>query len=160
MGGVDGIEQIEDGGFAFPFLANAIGGAATVRQETITATGIPDREIQLVNGSGLGRENQMSPRTVIRIYQSIERQLSPHGLTLGDVVAIAGEPEGILTVRPLPPRAILKSGSLNAVSTLAGVLPTQNKGKVWFSILNGGGDIEILRAEQERFLNLLETQWE
>ena len=141
-------------------LANAIGGAATVRQETITATGIPDREIQLVNGSGLGRENQMSPRTVIRIYQAIERELSPHGLTLGDVVAIAGEPEGILTVRPLPPRAILKSGSLNAVSTLAGVLPTQNKGKVWFSILNGGGDIEILRAEQERFLNLLETQWE
>jgi D-alanyl-D-alanine carboxypeptidase/D-alanyl-D-alanine-endopeptidase (penicillin-binding protein 4) len=100
----------------------------------------------------------MSPRTVIRIYQAIERELSPHGLTLGDVVAIAGEPEGILTVRPLPPRAILKSGSLNAVSTLAGVLPTQNKGKVWFSILNGGGDIEILRAEQERFLNLLETQ--
>jgi len=141
-------------------LANAIGGAATVRQEIITATGIPDREIQLVNGSGLGRENQMSPRTVIRIYQAIERELSPHGLTLGDVVAIAGEPEGILTVRPLPPRAILKSGSLNAVSTLAGVLPTQNKGKVWFSILNGGGDIEILRAEQERFLNLLETQWE
>ncbi|KPQ39039.1 MAG: penicillin-binding protein 4 [Phormidium sp. OSCR] len=139
-------------------LANAIGGAAAVRQETITATAIPDREIQLVNGSGLGRENQMSPRTVIRIYQAIERELSPHGLSLGDVVAIAGEPEGILAVRPLPPRAILKSGSLNAVSTLAGVLPTQNKGKVWFSILNGGGDIEILRAEQERFLNLLETQ--
>lgn len=139
-------------------LANAVGGAATVRQEVITATAIPEREIQLVNGSGLGRENQMSPRTVIRIYHAIERELSPHGLTLSDVVAIAGEPEGILTVRPLPPRAILKSGSLNAVSTLAGVLPTQTKGKIWFSILNGGGDIEILRAEQERFLNTLETQ--
>ncbi len=139
-------------------LVNAVGGSATVRQEVITATAIPEREIQLMNGSGLGRENQMSPRSVIRIYHAIERELSPHGLSLGDVVAIAGEPEGILAIRPLPPRAILKSGSLNSVSTLAGVLPTQNKGKVWFSILNGGGDIEILRAEQERFLNKLETQ--
>ena len=130
-----------------------------VRDTVIAATGIPPQEIRLINGSGLGRENQMSPRTVIRMYQAIQQELAPQGLTLADVVAVAGEPEGILTVRPLPPYAVLKSGSLNAVSTLSGALPTQDKGIIWFSLLHGGGDIEILRAEQERFLRELETQW-
>ncbi|USR90484.1 D-alanyl-D-alanine carboxypeptidase [Phormidium yuhuli AB48] len=140
-------------------LANAIGGPEVVRDTVIAATGIPPQEIRLINGSGLGRENQMSPRTVIRMYQAIQQELAPQGLTLADVVAVAGEPEGILTVRPLPPYAVLKSGSLNAVSTLSGALPTQDKGIIWFSLLHGGGDIEILRAEQERFLRELETQW-
>ncbi len=140
-------------------LANAMGGAEAVRETVIAATGVPPQEIQLINGSGLGRENQISPRTVIEMYQAIQRELAPQGLTLADVVAVAGEPEGILTVRPLPPYAVLKSGSLNAVSTLSGALPTQDKGIVWFAFLHGGGDIEILRAEQERFLRELEAQW-
>ena len=84
-------------------LANAIGGPEVVRDTVIAATGIPPQEIRLINGSGLGRENQMSPRTVIRMYQAIQQELAPQGLTLADVVAVAGEPEGILTVRPLPP---------------------------------------------------------
>ncbi|MCC5899438.1 MAG: D-alanyl-D-alanine carboxypeptidase [Phormidium sp. BM_Day4_Bin.17] len=140
-------------------LANAMGGAEVVRENVIAATGVPPQEIQLINGSGLGRENQISPRAVIQMYQAIQRELAPQGLTLADVVAVAGEPEGILTVRPLPPYAVLKSGSLNAVSTLSGALPTQDKGIIWFSLLHGGGDIEILRAEQERFLRELEAQW-
>lgn len=40
------------------------------------------------------------------MYQAIQQELAPQGLTLADVVAVAGEPEGILTVRPLPLRRV------------------------------------------------------
>lgn len=140
-------------------LANAMGGAEVVVREVLDATGVPAEELQLSNGSGLGRENQMSPRTAVQMYRAINRELAPYDLTVADVVAVAGEPEGILTVRPLPPQAVVKSGSINAVSTISGGIPTQERGVVWFAIFNGGEDTDALRAEQERLLSEIEARW-
>ncbi|MBP0000275.1 MAG: D-alanyl-D-alanine carboxypeptidase [Cyanobacteria bacterium SID2] len=140
-------------------FANAMGGADVVVREVLEATGVPPMEIQLTNGSGLGRENQISPRTAVAMYLAIERELKPHNLTVSDVVAIAGVDDGILSPRSLPTLAVIKSGSLNAVSTISGGLPTQQRGVVWFAVMNGGADTEILRLEQERLLNRLESQW-
>ncbi len=140
-------------------FANIVGGAPVVVQKAVSLTGVPASEIKLVNGSGLGEENQLSPRAAIALFLAIQRLLEPQGLTLGDVMSIMGEKEGILVSRPLPKFTVLKSGSLYAVSTLAGALPTQEKGIVWFAILNGGSYYEELRVEQEAFLKQWVNQW-
>ncbi|MDJ1173829.1 D-alanyl-D-alanine carboxypeptidase [Roseofilum capinflatum] len=140
-------------------FANMVGGAGLVSQKAATVAGIPPAEIKLINGSGLGEENQMSPRAAVGLFLGIQKILQPHQMNVADVVAIVGQDEGILRSRPLPKFAVVKSGSLYVVSTLAGALPTAQNDIVWFALLNGGSYYEDFREEQETFLNQLVSQW-
>lgn len=140
-------------------VANSIGGAQIVAQKAIAATGVSASEIQLVNGSGLAIENRISPRAACALFFALGRYLQPRGLTIANLLTVVGQDEGILDGRSLPTAAVLKSGTLDTVSALAGALPTQKYGVVWFSILNGGGDVEGFRKAQEQFLAALQQNW-
>jgi D-alanyl-D-alanine carboxypeptidase/D-alanyl-D-alanine-endopeptidase (penicillin-binding protein 4) len=137
-------------------LADSAGGAPALEREAIAATGIDPNEVQLINGSGLGRENQLSPRAAVMMFRAIQRELAPLGLTVADVVAVAGLDAGILQARSLPQQSVLKSGSLNAVSTISGGIPTAS-GVIWLAVMNGGGDTEALRSAQESLIAELEA---
>jgi serine-type D-Ala-D-Ala carboxypeptidase/endopeptidase (penicillin-binding protein 4) len=140
-------------------VAESIGGAQGVAQQAIAATGITASEIQLVNGSGLATENKISPRAACALFRALGQYLQPQGLTIANVLTVVGQDEGILDGRPLPAAAVLKSGTLDRVSALAGAFPTQKYGVVWFAILNGEGDVETSRKVQEQFLAQLQQQW-
>jgi serine-type D-Ala-D-Ala carboxypeptidase/endopeptidase (penicillin-binding protein 4) len=141
-------------------IANAAGGASAVAQNAAKTTGLPQAEIQLVNGSGLSPDNKISPRMVCAMFRAIERELQPKGMTIGDIFAIVGNDEGILDERKLPQFTVVKSGSLDNVSALAGALPTQNQGTVWFVIMNGGTNhLEGFRADQETLLQRFTLKW-
>ena len=45
------------------------------------------------------------------------------------------------------------------VSALSGAFPTEQKGLVWFAIINYGSGLETLRDRQDRLLAALEQQW-
>jgi len=140
-------------------IATSVGGAKQVAQKAATAAGVPQGEIQLVNGSGLSPLNKISPRAVVALFLALDRYLKPLNMTIGDVLAVVGQDQGILNQRKLPPLAVVKSGSLDNVSALAGALPTKDKGIVWFAIMNGGRNLEGFRTQQEVLLNSLLTQW-
>jgi D-alanyl-D-alanine carboxypeptidase/D-alanyl-D-alanine-endopeptidase (penicillin-binding protein 4) len=140
-------------------IANAVGGAKVVALKAAQAAGVPQTEILLVNGSGLSELNSISPRAVCAMFLAIERSLQPHNMTIGDVFAIVGQDQGILAERQLPPLTVVKSGSLNTVSALAGAFPTQQQGIVWFATMNGGNNLEGFRAQQESLLKSLVNQW-
>jgi serine-type D-Ala-D-Ala carboxypeptidase/endopeptidase (penicillin-binding protein 4) len=141
-------------------IANAAGGASAVAKNAAKATGLPQSEIQLVNGSGLSPDNKISPRMVCALFRAIARELAPKGMTIGDIFTIVGNDEGILDERKLPKFAVVKSGSLDDVSALAGVIPTQNQGPVWFVIMNGGTNhLEGFRADQETLLQRFVIKW-
>lgn len=133
-------------------FASTVGGAKVVAFKAAQAAGVPQSEILLVNGSGLSELNRISPRAACAIFLAIERTLQPHDMTVGDLFAIVGQDEGILNQRQIPPLAVVKSGSLNAVSALAGALPTQQQGTIWFATMNGGSDLEGFRIQQEALL--------
>ncbi len=140
-------------------LANAVGGAKVVSFKAASAANVPQTEIILVNGSGLSELNRISPRAVCAIFLAIERYLQPHNMTVGDLFAIVGQDKGILEQRQLPPFLVVKSGSLNSVSALAGALPTQQQGTVWFATMNVGDNLEGFRAQQEALLKEFVNQW-
>jgi D-alanyl-D-alanine carboxypeptidase/D-alanyl-D-alanine-endopeptidase (penicillin-binding protein 4) len=48
---------------------------------------------------------------------------------------------------------------LDAVSALAGALPTQQQGTVWFATMNGGNNLEGFRTQQEVLLKGFLNQW-
>jgi serine-type D-Ala-D-Ala carboxypeptidase/endopeptidase (penicillin-binding protein 4) len=140
-------------------IANAAGGPKVVAFKAAQAAGVPQSEIILVNGSGLSELNRISPRAACALFLAIERYLQPYNMTIGDLFAIVGEDKGILEQRKLPPLLVVKSGSLNSVSALAGALPTQQQGTIWFATMNVGNDLEGFRTQQEALLQDLVSQW-
>ncbi len=141
-------------------LAEAVGGYQVVATKAAEFTGVPKEKIQLINGSGLGEENRISPRAATGMFLAINNYLQQYNMSVADVFVIVGKDKGILEERKqLPNFAVVKSGTLNYVSALAGALPTKEKGVVWFTILNKGASVTQLRNQQEIFLKDLLNQW-
>jgi serine-type D-Ala-D-Ala carboxypeptidase/endopeptidase (penicillin-binding protein 4) len=141
-------------------LADSVGGAEQVMKIVSTTAKFPPAEIQLINGSGLGVENRLSPRAVCQIFRTLHQTLQPANLNLADIFPVAGaEYVGTLKDRHLPVGTTMKTGTLNEVSALGGVLPTRDRGLVWFVIINKGSQIAKLRQQQDLLLQSLVTQW-
>jgi serine-type D-Ala-D-Ala carboxypeptidase/endopeptidase (penicillin-binding protein 4) len=141
-------------------LADSVGGAEQVMKIVSTAAKFPPAEIQLINGSGLGVQNRLSPRAVCQIFRTLHQTLQPANLNLADIFPVAGsEYIGTLKDRHLPAGTTIKTGTLNEVSALGGVLPTRDRGLVWFVILNQGSQIAKLRQQQDSLLQSLLKEW-
>ena len=141
-------------------FADLVGGATVVRKLAAQAASVPQSEILLSNGSGLGVENRISPRAVCAMLMAIQNKLQPVGLTIGDLFPVAGyDRNGTMLHRHIPGATAVKTGTLRDVSALAGVMPTRDRGLVWFAIINRGSDITGLRAGQDKFLQALSQQW-
>ncbi len=141
-------------------FADNLGGVKTVVEKASTAANISPDELRLVNGSGLGTANQISPHAVCAMFSAIERIMHPLNLTIADFFPISGvDRNGTLEERSIPERSVIKTGTLNQVSALAGVLPTRDRGLVWFAVINRGTDILELRHQQDLLLQALQKEW-
>ena len=140
-------------------LAIAVGGSGKMRQVAAHAAGVGKSELRLSNGSGLGRSNQISPRAVCALFIAIHNLLQPDGLNISDVFPIAGRDHGTIARRKLPRHAIVKTGTLNNVSTLGGVILTREHGPVWFALLNQGSNLPALRTHQDTLLKSVTRVW-
>jgi serine-type D-Ala-D-Ala carboxypeptidase/endopeptidase (penicillin-binding protein 4) len=140
-------------------LARLLGGQNAVMQKAAAAAGISPQEIHLVNGSGLGVENQISPHAIATMFAAVQRYAGTNNLTVADLFPIAGTDVGTIEERNIPRNSVVKTGTLNDVSALAGFLPTQSHGLVLFTILNRGTNLDGLRASQDVMLQQLQRAW-
>ena len=142
-------------------LAESVGGADVVSTTAAQLAGVSKSEILLINGSGLGKENRISPRAVCAMFMALQRESSYYKLTLSDLFPTSGlDNRGTIHSRHMPKATVMKTGTLNDVSALAGVVPTRDRGLVWFTIINRGGNISAFRAEQDKLLQNLEKELE
>lgn len=140
-------------------LADWAGGIDQVMATVAAEANLPPGELQLVNGSGLGMENQMSARVAVALMAALQTELATAGYSIADVLPVAGVDVGTLTDRQIPATAAVKTGTLNTVSALAGVLPTADQGPVWFAIINSGWAIGDFRDQQDILLAALQDYW-
>ncbi len=141
-------------------VAQDLGGGAAIAQKAAAAARIPPEEIRLINGSGLGEENQISPRAVVAMLMTLQQKLQAIDLSVADVLPVIGRERGTLGGRQIIPGAAVKTGTLNRVSSLAGVIPTRDRGLVWFSILDiGTADLKALHNLQDELLQTLVNAW-
>ena len=104
-------------------------------------------------------ESKIASRPALSVKSSA-LSTKPFNLNLADIFPVAGaEYIGTLKERHLPIGTTIKTGTLNEVSALAGVLPTRDRGLVWFVILNQGSQIAKLRQQQDILLQSLVTEW-
>ena len=141
-------------------LAEAVGGTEILRTKAAQLARVPKSEIQLINGSGLGVENRISPRAACAMLMAIQKEALAHNLNVADLFPTSGfDRRGtIMYGRNLPKATVIKTGTLNTVSALAGVLPTRDRGLVWFAIVNRGHRISAFRSQQDKLLNQLVKQ--
>jgi serine-type D-Ala-D-Ala carboxypeptidase/endopeptidase (penicillin-binding protein 4) len=86
--------------------------------------------------------------------------LQPYKLSVTDVFPVSGrDKNGTMYARHMPIGSAIKTGTLNTVSALAGVIPTRDRGLVWFAIINRGTDVDGFRKQQDAFLQRLVQQW-
>ncbi len=134
-------------------FAESVGGASVVQSVAAKEARVPQSEIQLINGSGLGQENRISPRAAIAMLMAIQRLAAPHNLTVADFFPTSGlDHRGTTYARHIPKNTAFKTGTLRDVSALAGVMPTKNRGLVWFAIINKGTYVPGFRSEQDKLL--------
>ncbi len=142
-------------------LAEAAGGATEVAAIAAEVSGIEPQEIQLINGSGLGSDNRISPHATVAMLMALQESLQGYPYATTDLFPVAGRDRvGTMQGRNVPPGTALKTGTLNSVSALAGLLPTRDRGLVWFALINNGSSqISTLRVEQDRLLRRLAEEW-
>ncbi|MEO0925742.1 MAG: D-alanyl-D-alanine carboxypeptidase [Cyanobacteria bacterium J06643_13] len=142
-------------------LADLVGGADIVAQTSAEVAGFSIEEIKLINGSGLGEENQISPRAVCQMLMAINRLLEFADYSTADLFPAAGRDiVGTLQGRGLPTGTAIKTGTLDNVSALAGVISTRDRPNVYFSIINYGRPTRYLRQQQDSLLNELVQPWQ
>ncbi|WP_414618965.1 D-alanyl-D-alanine carboxypeptidase [Calothrix sp. CCY 0018] len=134
-------------------LAESVGGASVVQSIAAKLARVPQEEIQLINGSGLGQENRISPRAATAMLMAIQRLVTPHNLTVADLFPTSGlDHRGTTYARRIPKNTAFKTGTLRDVSALAGVMPTKDRGLVWFAVINKGVYVPGFRSEQDKLL--------
>ncbi|MEO0948112.1 MAG: D-alanyl-D-alanine carboxypeptidase [Cyanobacteria bacterium J06641_5] len=142
-------------------LAAELGGGAAISRVARAATEAPASEVQLQNGSGLGFDNRLSARAAARLLPAIARELQGTDLTLADLFPVGELNQfGTIEERSLPRGAAVKTGSLWRASALAGAIPTEDRGWVYFAIVNQGTPIVPFRKAQDRLLAALTQNWE
>jgi len=141
-------------------VAQSVGGVERVEVIVTKATGVSSTEVQLINGSGLGVDNRLSPRAVTTMLQVMQEKLTAQGSHLGEVLPVAGIQAGTVRDRAIPQGIPVKTGSLFNVSALAGVIDTERHGLVYFAVLNQNGSLDAFRQSQDQLLQNLSQQWD
>ncbi len=149
----------------FARFAAAAGGIEAV-QANVRAT-LPDdwrEELLLGDGAGAHRANRMSPRATVAILRMLQRELSPYGYDLADVLPVAGVDDGTVRHRLAGPNergvVVAKTGTYGSYGacSLAGALHTERHGLVYFAVLNRDIPIEPARRKQDAFVRALLTE--
>ena len=142
-------------------LADALGGANEVMKIAENAASVASGNISLINGSGLGEENRITPQAVCQMLIAIDRLLKGNSLSVVGLFPVSGRDlVGTMENRSIPVGTAVKTGTLNRVSALAGIIPTRDRGRIWFAIINGGSQTEYFRREQDRLLQRLVNHWQ
>lgn len=109
---------------------------------SLARLGVDPTALRAVDGSGLGRQNAVTPRALVQLLQAMAA--SPYANVFRDSLPIAGQ-TGTLADRfaapsPLYGRLRAKTGTLSGVSALSGYWPNPDLGPLAVAILVNQGD--------------------
>jgi D-alanyl-D-alanine carboxypeptidase/D-alanyl-D-alanine-endopeptidase (penicillin-binding protein 4) len=127
----------------------------TVWTKYLQALGIPNPPLRVKDGSGLSRQNLVSPHTLVQLLSALAE--SPDGPLYLASLPVAGE-SGTLKNRfqdsPLVGRVRAKTGTLTGVVTLAGFTSDTALGTLVFSIMVNNSDLAapVLREAMDQMV--------
>ncbi|HZH90178.1 MAG TPA: D-alanyl-D-alanine carboxypeptidase [Pyrinomonadaceae bacterium] len=144
-------------------IGDYLGGAQGVQHFLISKVGLAPSEVRLASTSGLG-VNRLSPRSMMKVYRGLLKELAKHNLSPSDIMPVAGIDPGTLQKRYTfgysRGSVIGKTGTLGrsdgGVSALAGQMRTQSGETLLFVIFNQRGNVVRFRESQDRLVSQLQ----
>lgn len=123
---------------------------------------IKKEDFVLENGSGLSYNNQVTPRQLVRVLQAgfSDFSVGPEFISSLSTYGVDGTMRKRNAYDDLAGQVRAKTGSLNAISTLVGFLPTANHRVIAFAILMNGLKADLWEAHkvQDKILETLAQQ--
>jgi D-alanyl-D-alanine carboxypeptidase/D-alanyl-D-alanine-endopeptidase (penicillin-binding protein 4) len=116
--------------------SGSIQGGLEVMRGFLTSAGIKPDQFAFYDGSGLSRENLVTPEAVVKLLQFAQQQ--PWGKLYEDTLPVSGMDGSLSDRLKTPPAKGLvhaKTGSLSHVNSLSGYAITTTGERVAFSIL-------------------------
>src|SRR5271166_3366484 len=127
--------------------SGSIAGGLEVLRGFLTSAGIKPDQFVFYDGSGLSRENLVSPAAVVELLQYAQQQ--PWGKLYEDTFPVAGV-DGSLSdrLKTAPEKGVVhaKTGSLGHVNALSGYATTAKGERVAFSILCNNHNLSNKKA--------------
>ena len=141
--------------------SGSIQGGLEVMRGFLTSAGVQPEQFIFYDGSGLSRENLVSPAAVVKLLQYAHQQ--PWGNLFEDTLPISGVDGSLSDRLKTPPyKGIVhaKTGSLNHVSSLSGYATTLTGRPVAFSILCNNHNLTNKKAVDtiDRIVEKIVTQ--
>jgi D-alanyl-D-alanine carboxypeptidase/D-alanyl-D-alanine-endopeptidase (penicillin-binding protein 4) len=129
--------------------AGTVEGGLEVLRGFLNQVGVPSDQYAFYDGSGLSRQNLVTPHTVVQLLRYANSQ--PWGATFRDTLPLAGT-DGSLSDRfkdaDLQGRLRAKTGSLGGVKSLSGYATTNRGDQVAFSILSNNLNLPDKRISE------------
>ncbi|MFQ5449468.1 MAG: D-alanyl-D-alanine carboxypeptidase/D-alanyl-D-alanine-endopeptidase [Nitrospinaceae bacterium] len=106
-------------------------------REYMQSLGYADGQYRIVDGSGLSRQNRLSPGAIIRVLKHVRKDLSlyPEFISALGVMGVDGNVKKRMNGVKNSQRARVKTGTLNSVSALSGYFQSRDGELFAFSIL-------------------------
>ncbi|MGA7287611.1 MAG: D-alanyl-D-alanine carboxypeptidase/D-alanyl-D-alanine-endopeptidase, partial [Terriglobales bacterium] len=127
--------------------AGSIEGGLEVLREFLTQAGISNDQYLFYDGSGLSRQNLVTPHAIVQLLTYSAAQ--PWGVAYKSTFPVGGL-DGSLTDRLTAPRLqnriIAKTGSLGGVKALSGYATTDSGQAVVFSIMSNNFNLPAKRV--------------
>ena len=117
--------------------AGTVEGGLEVLRQFLTQAGIASDQYAFYDGSGLSRQNLVTPHAIVQLLRYAASQ--PWGATYRSTLPVAGVDGSLaerLTSPSLQKRVSAKTGSLGGVRALSGYATTKSGQPVVFSILS------------------------
>jgi len=141
-------------------IGTTLGGPKKLAEFLTETFNLDKDEVSFSSTSGL-YQNRISTHAMMKILLAFNDKLQASGLTLSDVLPVAGEDQGTLHDRFTSEEArqsvIAKTGTLSGLSALVGETNTKN-GPVWFVIFEQHGAIPSLHVRQEDIVEKIQQE--
>ena len=123
------------------------GGGAAVLEEYLESVGADSGSYRIVDGSGFSRENRLTGRTLVRVMRAVtqEFETSYEFVASLSVSGTDGTLEDRMGFPGLRGSVRAKTGLLDGVTAISGILRTVAGDEVLFSIIINGFDCEAWR---------------
>src|SRR5437870_5029541 len=127
--------------------AGTVEGGLEVLRGFLNQAGVPNDQYVFYDGSGLSRQNLVTPHAVVQLLQYAA--LQPWGASFRDTLPVSGI-DGSLSDRfkslDLQGRIYAKTGSLGGVKSLSGYVTTKHGEQFAFSILTNNFNLPTKRV--------------
>jgi D-alanyl-D-alanine carboxypeptidase/D-alanyl-D-alanine-endopeptidase (penicillin-binding protein 4) len=136
-------------------VGESVGGPRAIEDSLKTELHLQPNELLIGTASGLG-SNRMTARAALSILRQLFRSLMKQRMRPDAILPVAGVDTSTLAARlgeATHGAVVAKTGTLNSVSTLAGIAYTRRDGVLLFAVFGNGAPPGELRLVQSRFVD-------